>query len=84
MAVMYELNGYDRKTGDLALSFDIPERRIAIVLQVPEVPKFDDGLGSYPLNPEQVMRIASLLEKTVVPELDYFLEPYETPQQAAG
>jgi len=85
MSVMYEINGYDRKTGDLILSFDVPERRSATVMKIALIPKFDDGLGSYPLDARQVSEIASLLERPVVSaNLDYFLEPYEAPQKAAG
>jgi hypothetical protein len=33
MPVMYEVNGYDPKTGDLVLSVDVPDRRLASVLE---------------------------------------------------
>jgi len=85
MPVMYEVNGYDRKTGDLTSSFEIPERRVPSVLRVVGVTPPDDGLGSYPLQTGQVAEIASLLETKIDQgDLDFFLEPYEAPQKAAG
>lgn len=85
MDVAYEVNGYNRKTGELAITVDVPDWRVSSVLRTARVPMSDDGLGSYPLNDGQVMEITSLLGNQINrPDLEFFLEPYEAPQQAAG
>jgi hypothetical protein len=85
MPIRYEVNGYDRQTGDLAWSLDVPEWRVPSVLRIAGVPPSDDGLGSYPLQAGQVSEIVSLLETTLEQrDLAFFLEPYEAPQKAVG
>ena len=85
MPVMYEMNGYDQKTGELAFSVDVPEFRAYPALRIAGVPLNDDGLGSYPLDAGQISEIASMLGVDIDrSDLDFFLEPYEAPQQAAG
>jgi len=81
MAVMYEVTGYDRQSGRLAVSYDVPQRKIALVKKIAGIGSFDDGLGSYPLGPEQISRIAKAL-KTQIDQgrRDFFLEPYEEPK----
>jgi hypothetical protein len=85
---MYEVTGYDRKTGRLVTFYDVPERRVASVKNIAGVPPSDDGLGSYPLDREQIVAIARVLETTIeqADDLDYFLEAYDasTNQTAAG
>jgi hypothetical protein len=86
MSVMYEVTGYDRKTGDLVTFYDVPERRIASVKNIARVPSTDDGLGSYPLDHDQVADISRILETEIQQgDLDYFLEAYDesTNQSAA-
>jgi len=57
MALMYEVTGYDRQTGRLAVSYDVPERKIALVKKIAGIGSSDDGLGSYPLGPTQIPEI---------------------------
>ena len=54
MALMYEVTGYDRQTGRLAVSYDVPERKITLVKKIAGIGSSDDGLGSYPLGPTQI------------------------------
>jgi hypothetical protein len=78
MSPMYEVTGYDRKTGRLVRSYDVPVRRRASVKKIAGVPPSDDGLGSYPLDGDQVSGIARVLETPIENEdLDYFLEAYD-------
>jgi uncharacterized protein (DUF433 family) len=41
MALIYEVTGYDRQTGRLAVSYDVPEQKIALV-------NWDEILAAYP------------------------------------
>lgn len=85
MPVMYEVNGYDRKTDELKFSVDVPDRRVASVLRTADVPPLDDCLGSYPLDSGHLREIAFLLGIEIdQDDLDFYLEPYETPQKATG
>jgi hypothetical protein len=82
MALMYEVNGYDHQTGRLAVSYNVPERKIALVKKIAEIPVSDDGLGSYPLNPDQIAEIARTLKAEIAhASPNFFLEPYEELQQ---
>jgi hypothetical protein len=75
---MYEVTGYDRQTGPLVTFYDVPAPRILSVKNITGVPSSDDGLGSYPLDRDQVFAIARVLETPIdKPELDYFLEAYD-------
>ena len=76
MPVMYEVNGYDRASGELVKTYDVPAHRISFVLRTARVPA-SDGYGSYPLTPGQLAEIGALLETEIEPDnLDFFLEPY--------
>jgi len=77
MALMYEVTGYDRQTGRLAVSYDVPERKIALVKRIAGIGASDDGLGSYPIGPAQIPEIAKAL-KTEIEQgrCDFFLEPF--------
>ena len=78
MSPMYEVTGYDRKTGRLVAFYDVTARRLASVKKAAGVPSSDDGLGAYPLNREQLSVISRLLETPIDNEnLDYFLEAYD-------
>jgi hypothetical protein len=48
MALMDEVTGYDRQTGRLAVSCDVPERKIALVKKNAGIGSSDNGLGSVP------------------------------------
>lgn len=85
MALMYEVTGYDRKTGELVASYDVPSQCLASALRVARAEVPDPDLGSYPLDKGQVNEIAHLIGAHVYrPELDFFLEPYDSPYQAVG
>jgi hypothetical protein len=45
MALMFEVTGY--QTRRLAVSYDAPERKIALVKKIAGIGSSDDGLGSY-------------------------------------
>jgi hypothetical protein len=87
MSVRYEVTGYDRNTGRLVTFYDVPERKIDSCKSIAGVPPSDDGLGSYPLDRDQVAAIAKVSETPIEQgDLDYFLEAYDasTNQSAAG
>jgi hypothetical protein len=78
MSPMYEVTGYDRKTGRLVAFYDVPARRVSSIKNIADVPSSDDRLGAYPLDRDQVSAVARLLETTLDNEdLDYFLEAYD-------
>jgi hypothetical protein len=81
MALMYEVTGYDRQTGRLAVSYDVPERKIAVVKKIAGIGASDDGLGSYSLGATQIPEIAKALQTDIEQGgCNYFLEPFEKPQ----
>jgi hypothetical protein len=78
MSPMYEVTGYDRKTGRLVAFYDVPARRVSAVKNIAGVPSCDDGLGAYPLGRDQVSAVARLLETPIgTADLEYFLEAYD-------
>ena len=78
MSLMYEMVGYDRKTGKLAIAYDIPESRIATIKKIAGIRRTDDGLGSYPLSADQVGQIAAVVgTKLEKADNDFFLEPFD-------
>ena len=78
MSVMYEVTGYDRKTGRLAAFYDVPFRRLPSIRKVAGISALDDGLGAYPLDRDQVSAVARVLETRIEnQDLDYFLEAYD-------
>jgi len=78
MSVRYEVTGYDRKTDRLVAFHNVPERRVASVKNIAGVPSSDDGLGSYPLNHDQLVAIARVLETPIEEEdLEFFLEAFD-------
>jgi hypothetical protein len=59
----------------------VPERKIALFKKIAGIGSSEDGLGSYPLGPEQIREIAKALKTDLeVGRCDFFLEPYEEPQ----
>ena len=85
MSVRYEVTGYDRKTDRLVTFHNVPERRVASVKNIAGVPSSDDGLGSYPLNYDQVVAIARVLETPIeAGNLDFFLEAYDRNESVAA
>jgi hypothetical protein len=81
MALMYEVTGYDRQTGRLAVSYDVPEQKIALVKKISGIGSSDDGLGSYSLGATQIPEIAKALKTEIEQDrCDFFLEPFEKPQ----
>jgi hypothetical protein len=83
MAFMYKVTGYDRQTRRLAVSYDVPEQKIALVKKIAGIGSSDDGLGSYPLGATQIPEIDKAL-KTEIEQggCDYFLEPFESHSSA--
>jgi hypothetical protein len=78
MSVMYEVTGYDPKTDRLVTFHDVPERQVASVKSIAGVPASDDGLGSHPLNHDQVVAIIRVLEIPIEQgDLKFFLEAFD-------
>jgi len=78
MSPKYEVTGYDRKTGRLVTFYEVPAQRLSSVKNIAGVPPSDDGLGSYPLNGDQVAVIAKALETAIDNEsVEFFLEAYD-------
>ena len=78
MVLMYEVTGYDRQTGRLAVSYDVPKQKIRLVKKIAGIASSDDGLGSYPLGSDQISKIAEALEAEIEREkCDFYLEPYD-------
>lgn len=78
MSLMYEVTGYDRQTGALAASYDVPPPVLAAALKVAGAAIPDPDLGSYPLDAGQVGEIGQLIGKLIYrAELNFFLEPYD-------
>jgi hypothetical protein len=78
MSPKYEVTGYDRSTGRLVASYDVPTKRITSIKNIAGVPASDDGLGSYPLDLGQVSAIAKVLNTAIDDEsVDFFLEAYD-------
>ena len=78
MSPKYEVTGYDRKTGALVVFYDVPAERIWLAKDIARVPPSDDGLGSYPLDRDQVFAIANLLHTLIDNEsIDFFFEAYD-------
>ncbi len=85
MALLYEVTGYDRATGRLKVFYEVPAHRTASVKKIAGIAPSDDGLGSYPLTSDQVHEIARVLETSIAhPDCDFFLEPFEESEHAAG
>jgi hypothetical protein len=78
MSVMYEVTGYDRKTDRLVAFHDVPERQVVSVKNIAGVPSSDDGLGSYPLDQDQLAAIERVLEISFEKgDLAFFLEAFD-------
>ena len=78
MSPKYEVTGYDRTTGRLVTFYDVPTERISSTKDIASVPPSDGGLGSYPLNRDQVSAIAKVLETAIDNEsVEFFLEAYD-------
>ncbi|HEX4113681.1 MAG TPA: hypothetical protein VH020_14205 [Stellaceae bacterium] len=78
MKINHQIIGYDRDTDDLAVEYDIPPACLdqvgAVIGIAPEDPQL---VGSYPLIPDQVRRIAKILRRQIDSEkFDFFIEPY--------
>ena len=72
--LMYEITGYDRQTGHLAAAHDVPARKIAVVKKIAGIASSDDGLGSYPLDSDQMTKIAKALKIEIEQDgCDFFL-----------
>jgi len=78
MVLMYEVTGYDRQTGRLAVSYGVPKQKMALVKKIAGVAWPDDGFGSYPLGSDQISKIAKTLKTEIEQEkFDFYLEPYD-------
>jgi hypothetical protein len=78
MVLMYEVTGYDRQTGRLAVSYSVPEQKIRLVKKIAGIASSDDGLGSYPLGADQISTISKALGAEIERgKCDFYLEPYD-------
>jgi hypothetical protein len=76
--VVHRVTGYDRETELLAIECAVPAKNISRAKEIAGVgPDDPDATGSYPLDQDQVRRIANLLGSRIdVSKYDYFLEPF--------
>jgi hypothetical protein len=81
MSLKYEVTGYNLQTGRLAVSYDVPIRKISLVKRIAGISSADDGLGSHPLDLEQIPQIARALNIEIEQgRWNFFLEPFEEPR----
>jgi hypothetical protein len=78
MSVSYQITGYDKRTEQLVRGFDVPEDRVAEVMQVARVSEaMAADFGSVPLDSSTVAQIGRHLRLNIYPEFcDWFLEPF--------
>jgi hypothetical protein len=77
MRISYRLAAFDRQTDEAIGSHDIPAALVSEIRKIAKIPPSDDGAGDFPLDAEQVSKIATRLGITVRPEsADYFIEPF--------
>jgi hypothetical protein len=77
MRIFYRLAAFDRQTDEAIGSQVIPAELVAEIRKIAKIPRSDDGVGDFSLEPGQVRKIAKKLGITVNPEsVDYFIEPY--------
>ena len=77
MRISYRLASFDRQTDEAIESQLIPAELVSEIRRIAKIPPSDDGAGDFPLDAEQVSKIAKMLGITVHPEsADYFIEPY--------
>jgi hypothetical protein len=77
MGLVYKLVGFDRDTEYLALSFDIPGKKIRKAKIVAGIADNPAIVADWPLSREQAKAIAELIGAQVdVPHYDWALEPY--------
>ena len=53
---MYEVTGYDRQTGRLAVSYDVPEQKISLVKKIAGIGSSDDGSAHTRLAPPKFLK----------------------------
>lgn len=79
MTVSHEIVGYDQTTERLIIRHDIPANRLDEIKVIAGVGEGDpDVIGSYPLTPEQVIKIGKAVNGSVpaiITGASYFLEP---------
>lgn len=79
VTVSHEIVGYDQKTERLIIRCDIPVNRLDEIKVIAGVGEGDpEVIGSYPLTPEQVIKIGEVVNgnaPAILPGTSYFLEP---------
>ena len=78
MRISYRLTAFDRQTEEaIGSQVIIPRELVSEIRKIAKIPSSDDGAGDFPLDAEQVCKIAKRLGITVYPEsADYFIEPF--------
>jgi hypothetical protein len=77
MGLIYKLVGFDPDTEYLALSFDIPRKKIRKTKIVAGIADNPAIVADWPLSRDQVKEIAKLIGAVVdVAHYDWALEPY--------
>jgi hypothetical protein len=80
MAMVYRLVSYDKETERKTGEFSIPDKNLAVVREIAGILPTDDGLGDYPLDDDQAIGIARLLNMRIdCDAFTYNVEPYEMP-----
>jgi hypothetical protein len=81
--MIYRVVTYDRTTERMKGSLVVPPIVSAKVKKIAGFKPADDGLGEYPLDEEQIKRVAKILGFR--PEADrfyYYVEPYDPPDDS--
>jgi hypothetical protein len=78
MKVIHRLVGYDRRTDQMKVRYEIPSDTLAEAKRVVGVASDDPGAAwSYPLSPDQARAIAGLIRAPIVLiPWNSFLEPF--------
>ena len=78
MKVIHRLVGYDRRTDQMKVRYEIPSDTLAEAKRVAGVAPDDPGAAwSYPLSADQARAIAGLIRAPIDPDgLEFFVEPF--------
>jgi len=79
--MIYRIVTYDRTTERMKGSLIVPPSVSSKVKKIAGFKPPDDGLGEYPLDKEQILKIAKVLGFRPEPQrFYYYVEPYDPPE----
>ncbi len=86
MTIAHRLTGYDKVKDRLVFTHEIPRQNLPLAIDIAGVPQSDrDAVGVYPLNKEQSLKIAKLIEKDINTEIyDWCFEPVSVPLEVSA